>query len=149
MLLGDVAAAVGKGLFAGLAEVAAMTASQEIEMKLSGREPSTGPGDMFADLLGVEPKGQKERESFSNLVHWTWGTVWGVPRGLISLAGLHGGKAVAAHTAFVLGMDFWIYHALCAAPPPWRMRPEEVRLEVLHKSVLALTTSTAYEALDR
>jgi hypothetical protein len=72
-----------------------------------------------------------------------------VPRGLISLAGLHGGKAVAAHTAFVLGMDFWIYHALCAAPPPWRMRPEEVRLEVLHKSVLALTTSTAYEALDR
>jgi hypothetical protein len=29
------------------------------------------------------------------------------------------------------------------------MRPEEVGLEVLHKSVLALATSTAYEALDR
>jgi hypothetical protein len=90
MILGDVAAAVGKGLFAGLAGTAAMTLSQEIEMKFSGREPSTGPGDMVADLLGVEPRGQKEKESFSSLVHWTWGTLWGVPRGLISLAGLRG-----------------------------------------------------------
>jgi hypothetical protein len=49
MILGDVATAVGKGLFAGLAGVAAMTLSQQIEMKLSGREPSTSPGDMVAD----------------------------------------------------------------------------------------------------
>jgi hypothetical protein len=48
--------------------VAAITLSQEIEMKLSGREPSSGPGDLVADLLRVEPKGQKERETFSNLV---------------------------------------------------------------------------------
>ena len=148
MILGDVAAAVGKGLFAGLAGTAAMTLSQQIEMKFSGREPSTGPGDMVADLLGIEPKGQKERENFSNLVHWTWGTVWGMPRGLIALAGLRGGKAVAAHTALVLGMDFWIYHALGVAPPPWRMGSEEVGLEVLHKSVLAVATSAAYEVLD-
>lgn len=51
MIFGAVAAAVGKGLFAGLAGTAAMTLSQQIEMKLSGREPSTGPGDMVADLL--------------------------------------------------------------------------------------------------
>ena len=109
MVLGDVAGAVGKGLFAGLAGTAAMTLSQQIEMKFSGREPSTGPGDMVADLLGVEPKGQKERESFSNLVHWTWGSAWGVPRGLIALAGARGGKAVATHAGVILGIDFWIY----------------------------------------
>lgn len=149
MILGDVAATVGKGLFAGLAGTAAMTLSQKIEMKFSGREPSTGPGDMVADLLGVEPKGQEERETFSTLVHWTWGTVWGVPRGLISLAGLRGGKAAATHAGVILGGDFWILHALDVAPPPWRMRPEEVGLEVLHKSVLALATSAAYEVLDR
>ena len=33
--------AVGKGLFAGLARVTAMTLSQQIEMKLSEREPDT------------------------------------------------------------------------------------------------------------
>ena len=72
-----------------------------------------------------------------------------MPRGLISLASLRGGKAVAAHTAFVLGMDFWIYHALGVAPPSRRWKPEEIALEVLHKSVLALVASVAYEALDR
>jgi hypothetical protein len=149
MILGDVATAVGKGLFAGLAGVAAMTLSQQIEMKPSGREPSSSPGDMVADLLGIEPKGQKERETFSNLVHWTWGAAWGVPRGLIALTGARGGKAVAAHASVILGIDFWILHTLNVAPPPWRWKPEEIALEVLHKSVLALATSAAYEALDR
>jgi hypothetical protein len=111
-------------------------------------DPSTGPGDMVADLIGVEPKGQKERESFSNLVHWMWGSAWGVLRGLIALAGVRGGKAAVAHAGVILGIDFWILHTLDVAPPPWRWEPEEVGLEVLHKSVLALATSAAYEALD-
>jgi len=122
LILADVAAAFGKGLFAGLAGTAAVTLSQQIEMKFSEREPSIGPGDMAADLLGVEPKGQKERESFSNLVHWTWGTVWGVPRGFISLAGPCGRKAAATHAGVILGVDFWILHTLKVAPPAVVMR---------------------------
>ena len=106
MALENVTAAIGQGLVAGFCGTAAMTLSQQIEMKLSGREPSTGPGDMVASLLGVEPKGQKERETFSNLVHWTWGTLWGLPRGLISLVGAKGGKATLMHAFIILGGDF-------------------------------------------
>ncbi|MGI8859153.1 MAG: hypothetical protein ACR2HO_03220 [Rubrobacteraceae bacterium] len=41
--IGDVAANVGKGLFAGVAGTAAMTVSSTLEMKLSGRSASETP----------------------------------------------------------------------------------------------------------
>lgn len=71
-----------------------------------------------------------------------------MPRGFVSLAGPCGGKAAATHAGVILGVDFWVLHTLKVAPPPWRWEQEEVALEVLHKSVLALATSAAYEALD-
>ncbi|MBV8340077.1 MAG: hypothetical protein JO343_09030 [Candidatus Eremiobacteraeota bacterium] len=125
-----------------------MTVSQQIEMPLTGREQSTGPGDMVASLLGVEPKGESERETFSNLVHWTWGTLWGLPRGLISLTGAKGGKATVAHALIILGTDFWILHKFGKRPPPWRWARKELAIEVLHKSVLALATGLVYDTLE-
>jgi len=148
MALENVTAAIGQGLIAGFCGTAAMTLSQQIEMKLTGREPSTGPGDMVASLLGVEPKGQSERETFSNLVHWTWGTLWGLPRGLISLTGAKGGKATLMHAFIVLVGDFWILHTLAKRPPPWRWPGEELATEVLHKSVLALAAGLVYDTLE-
>src|SRR3712207_9240685 len=90
MKLGDVAAAVGKGLFAGAAGTAAMTLSSTIEMKLRGRPASSAPADAAAQVLGVEPKGEKEETRFSTVVHWGYGTSWGAARGLIGAAGLRG-----------------------------------------------------------
>ena len=147
-MLKDVTAAIGEGLVAGFCGTASMTLSQQAEMKLTGRVPSTGPGDMVASALGLEPKGQKERETFSQLVHWTWGTLWGLPRALISFSGAKGGKATLMHVFIVLGGDFWILHTLAKRPPPWRWPREELATEVLHKSVLALATGLAYDALD-
>ena len=148
MALDNVTAAIGEGLIAGFCGTAAMTLSQQIEMTLSGREPSTGPGDMVASALGLEPKGQRERESFSQLVHWTWGTLWGLPRGLLSLSGANGGKATVMHAFIVIGGDFWILHTLAKKPPPWEWPREELATEVLHKSVLALAAGLVYDTLE-
>ena len=62
--LGDLAAAVGKGLFAGAAGTVAMTVSSTIEMKLRGRLPSSAPARAAAKLLGVEPV-----DAFHHLVY--------------------------------------------------------------------------------
>ena len=148
MALKKVTAAIGRGLIAGLCGTTAMTLSQQMEMKLTGREQSTGPGDMVASLLGVEPKGQSERETFANVVHWTWGTLWGLPRGLISLSGAKGGKATLLHAFIITGVDFWILHKFAMRPPPWRWDRKEVAIEVLHKSVLALATGLVYGTLE-
>jgi hypothetical protein len=97
--LGRVASAVGKGLFAGLAGTAAMTLSQIIEMKVSGREPSNSPAQLGGKLFGVEPKSKEDEQRFALIVHWMWGVVGGAPRGLIALSGARGAAAAASHFA--------------------------------------------------
>jgi len=72
--LGDVAAAFGKGIFAGVARTAAMTLSSTIEMKLRGCPASSTPAQAAAKVLGVEPVDEEEKARFSNVVHWAYGT---------------------------------------------------------------------------
>ena len=53
--LGDVTAAVGKGLAAGFAGTAAMTLSSSVEAKLRHRPPSSNPARAASVALGVAP----------------------------------------------------------------------------------------------
>lgn len=72
MTTGDVAGAVGKGLFAGAVGTVAMTISSTLEMKLRGREASSVPAAAAAKVLGVEPKGDAEKVRFATVVHWAY-----------------------------------------------------------------------------
>ena len=69
MKLGEVAASVGKGLFAGVAGTAAMTVSSTVEMKIPDHPASNVPAEAASKVLGVEPKREARRARFSNLVH--------------------------------------------------------------------------------
>jgi hypothetical protein len=149
MKLGDVAAAVGKGLFAGAAGTAAMTLSSTIEMRLRRRPASSAPADAAAKVLGVEPKGEKEEARFATLVHWGYGTSWGVARGLLGAAGLRGVQAAAAHFGAVWGSEQIMLPALGVAPPLWEWGAEEVAIDTFHHLVYASATSLAYTLLDR
>jgi hypothetical protein len=95
--MGDVAAAFGKGIFAGVAGTAAMTISSTLEMKLRGRAASSAPAQAAAKVLGIKPIDEESEARFSNLVHWGYGTAWGGARGLLATAGLSGPAATAAH----------------------------------------------------
>ena len=149
MKLGDVAAAVGKGLFAGVAGTVAMTASSTIEMKLRGRPASSAPATAAAKVLGVEPKGQSEEARFSSIVHWGYGTSWGAVRGLIGAAGLRGVRANAAHLGAVWGTEQAMLPALGVAPPFWEWGAKEVAIDAFHHLVYAGATGAAYALLDR
>jgi hypothetical protein len=149
MKLVDVAAAVGKGLFAGAAGTAAMTLSSTIEMRLRRRPASSAPADAAAKVLAVEPKGEKEEARFSTLVHWGYGTSWGVARGLLGAAGFRGVQAAAAHFGAVWGSEQIILPALGVAPPLWEWGAEEVAIDTFHHLVYASATSLAYTLLDR
>ena len=149
MKLGDVAAAVGKGLFAGVAGTVAMTASSTIEMKLRGRPASSAPATAAAKVLGVEPKGQSEEARFAIIVHWGYGTSWGAVRGLIGAAGLRGLRANAAHLGAVWGTEQAMLPALGVAPPFWEWGAKEVAIDAFHHLVYAGATGAAYALLDR
>ena len=147
--LGDVAANFGKGLFAGLAGTAAMTASSTLEMKLSGRGESTTPAQAAEEVLDVEPPDEEAESKFSNLVHWGYGTGWGGVRGLLASAGLSGPAATAAHLGLVWGSEQVVLPALDVSAPVFKYGGKAVATDLLHHVVYATATGLAYAYLDR
>jgi hypothetical protein len=147
--LGDVAAAFGKGIFAGLAGTAVMTLSSTIEMKVRGRPPSSTPALAAAKVLGVEPVDEEAKARFSNLVHWGYGTAWGGARGLLAAAGLSGPAATTAHLGAVWGSEQVMLPALGVTPPLTEWGVKEVAIDALHHLVYAGATGVAYTLLDR
>jgi len=146
---GDVAGAVGKGLVAGIAGTALMTLSSTIEMKLAGREASSAPADAAAKVLGVEPTGEGEKARFATVVHWAYGSSWGVLRGLLGAAGLTGSVAGGAHFAAVWGSGLVMLPKLGVAPPVGEWGAKALATDAFHHLVYAAGTSLAFAALDR
>jgi hypothetical protein len=147
--LGDVAAAFGKGIFAGVAGTAAMTLSSTLEMKLRDRAASSAPAQAAAKVLGVEPVDEEAKARFSNLVHWGYGSAWGGARGLLAAAGLSGPAATAAHLGAVWGSEQVMLPALGVAPALTEWGAKEVAIDALHHLVYAGATGVAYSLLDR
>ncbi len=146
--LGDVAAAFGKGVFAGVAGTAAMTISSTVEMKLRDRAASSAPAQAAAKVLGVEPVDEDSEARFSNLVHWGYGAAWGGARGLLAAAGLSGPAATTAHLGAVWGSEQIMLPALGVAPPLTEWGAREVAIDALHHVVYAGATGIAYALLD-
>ncbi len=149
MGIGDTAAAVGKGLFAGAAGTVAMTVSSTLEAKLRERGSSSAPADAAGKVLGVQPRDEEGQARFSNIVHWAYGTSWGAVRGLLHAAGVDGGKATAVHFATVWGGAQAMLPALDVAPPPWKSPPKEIAIDAFHHAVYAVATGVAFAALER
>lgn len=144
-----VAAAVGKGLFAGMVGTAAMTASSALEAKLRDREGSTVPLDAASKVLGFQPVGEKEKARLSTMVHWAYGTLWGAPRGVLAVAGMAAPAATLVHLGAVWGSEVTMLPTLGVAPPLKDMAPAEVAIDVWHHLVYATATALALSYLDR
>ena len=149
MTVTRVAESVGKGVLAGLAGTAAMTISSTIEARARRRPFSTAPADAAAKVLGISRfRDDGARSRFSNLVHWGYGTGWGVSRGLLRAAGLSPAAATAGHLAAVWGSEQVMLPALEVAPPITMWGREEAAIDAFHHAVYAVGTGVAYELLD-
>lgn len=149
MSIGAAAAAVGRGLFAGLAGTAAMTVSSTLEAKLSGRGASSTPADAVESALGVEPADDAAEQRLNTVAHWGYGTGWGAVRGLLGAAGARGPAAALAHFGAVWGGEQVVLPALGVSEPTWAYGPKATATDVLHHAVYAIATSVAYEWLER
>lgn len=141
------AAAVAKGMAAGLVGTVAMTVSERIEMAVTGREASDVPGQVGAKLLGRQPETAAEMQRLSTRVHWAHGVLGGGLRGVLERAGVDGSAASVAHFAALWGGDATLYAALGIAPAPWDWSEEELAADLLHKGVYAAVTGVVYDAL--
>jgi len=140
---------LGRGLLAGAIGTVAMTASELLEMAVSGREASQVPGQVGAHLLpGKEPDSSVDVRRLNGPVHWVHGISMGALRALLGTAGLRGPEASAAHFALLWGGDAALYRALGIADVPWHWDADELAVDVLHKGVYAAVTGAVYDALS-
>jgi hypothetical protein len=146
--LGQLGGALGKGLLAGLAGTAAITLSQMIEMKITGREPSEAPVKVAEQVTDVKPVNEEAKQKVSHEIHWAYGTAWGMARGIISLTGLRGLPAAAVHFAVVWGTSFIMLPKFNAAPPVTREDAKTIAIDGLHHAVYATAAGLAFEALE-
>ncbi len=146
--VGKLAFCLGKGLIAGLAGTAAITISQMIEMKITGRKPSNAPADAASKVLDVREVNKDKKEKFTQEVHWTYGTTWGIARGLLGLAGVDGLPATLVHFAAIWGTAMTIEPALGVAPPVTKWEPKTIAVDGVHHLVYAVMAGLVYDAID-
>lgn len=147
--IGQLAGALGKGLLAGLAGTVAITISQMIESKLTGRGQSSAPADAASKVLGVQPVSEEEKSKFATLVHWVYGTSWGAFRGLLSESGFKGWQATVSHFGAIWGAAMIIQPVLEVAPPIRKWDSKTLVTGGIHHIIYSITTGWVYDALDR
>ncbi|MBA2567246.1 MAG: hypothetical protein H0V08_05590 [Thermoleophilaceae bacterium] len=140
--------ALTNGALAGLIGTAAMTAAQAAEMRVTGRPPSTVPGQVASKLLGLKPGDDEALSRISLGMHWTHGMTQGAVRALVGRSGLRGAAAAAAHFALMWSSDVMLYKALGISPWPWHWSVEELAPDIGHKGLYAVVTSAAYDRLS-
>ncbi len=147
-MIREIPAAVGRGLFAGVAGTAAITAATMIEMKIRDREQSSAPAEAVEKVLGVEPQSEKDERRVGTLAHWGYGTAWGAARGVLGALGARGATATGLHFAAVWGNALWMLPALRVAPPVPEWGRKEIAIDAFNHIVYAAATNVAYEALE-
>ena len=136
-----------KGMAAGAIGTAAMTASQAVEMKLTGREGSDVPGQVAQGLAGTEVSDPQAKAAISLGTHWAHGIVGGGLRGAIGIAGARGPAAAALLFAGLWTTDVTLYRALGIADSPWRWSRDALATDLFHKGLYSAVTSAAYDRM--
>lgn len=137
-----------RGVLAGGAGTAAMTASTTLEMRLRGRPPSLAPVEVVERLLPqLRPRSDRGRERLSTAAHATFGTALGGVPGALDAAGVREPAATLAFLAVGWSPDLVLVPVAGSAEPPWRWGAAEVAISGAHHVVYAVATSVAYAAL--
>ncbi len=141
----SVAATVGRGVLAGLAGTAVMTAFQKfVEMPVTKRGDSYAPADFAEKVLPVHPRTGRDRKRLNYVTHFGLGTLWGAAYGVAACAGLRGQRAVAAVFAVVYTGDVLLNKALgLYEPSSWSSR--DVAIDVIDKLVQAQATGAVFD----
>ena len=82
------AAALAKGVVAGVAGTVLMTAFQKfIEMPITKRGDSYAPADFAERVLPVKAHGHADRKRLNYATHFALGSMWAPPMGSPSVSG--------------------------------------------------------------
>ena len=141
--------AAARGAVAGLVGVAAMTAGEKVEQRVTGRADSYTPARALLTLLGRHPRDDDRPLVWNHLMHWGTGAALGALRGVWAVVDLRGPRAHLAHLGVRLATDQTVENATGVGAPPRTWADHEELLDVVHKGIYALVTGLVAESLVR
>ncbi len=139
--------AMMRGLAAGLAGVAAMTAGEKVEQLFTHRPNSYVPGKTLAKLLGRQPQRHDHDPALNWTMHWGQGVLLGAVRGLMAERGFRGPVGSFLFLNLRLLNDQTLENATGVGSPPWTWPVDEQAIDLLHKAVYAYTTGIVADRL--
>jgi len=141
------AACISRGIVAGVAGTAVMTAFQRlVEMPLTGRDDSYAPADFAERVLPSGLTGRLDRDRLNTVTHYSLGTLWGTAYGVAAAKGLRGQRAVNTVFATVFAGDVLLNTALgLYQPSTWTIK--DWAIDILDKYVQAQATGLAFDRL--
>lgn len=158
----SVARSLFRGLVAGVAGTAAMTAAQLVAAKLRGQDGGTPVPESWEDApapaqvakKGAAALGEGDRirtehvPALTNAMHWAYGVGWGAVYGLAARRA----RPTPVAGAAALGGGIWAAQyaelvPLGISPPPWELPPQELALDLSFHAVYAGAVAAAYAAL--
>jgi hypothetical protein len=142
--------AAAVGALAGAAGTAAMTLTEKLEQRFTGRPGSYVPAHTLERLLGLEEKPDADRVGLNHAMHWGTGLIVGAVRGVMAQAGLRGPRAsMLMHLPVRLTTDQTLENATGVGAPPWTWPRDERILDTAEKGIYSLVTGLVADALTR
>ena len=133
-------AAAGRGVLAGLAGVAAMTAAEKVEQAVTRRPDSYVPARALHTMLGRAPDDATRPVAWNHAMHWGTGALLGAVRGVWSVTGIRGAEATVTHAVVRLAFDQTVENLTGVGAPPSSWPRSERVVDVAHKAVYAWVT---------
>jgi uncharacterized membrane protein YagU involved in acid resistance len=127
------ARALARGVLAGAAGTAVMTAAQTAYYKANDVEPSTTPAEVSEERTGA----------LNTAMHWLYGTGWGTLYGLAARRPTSG----VAFGALVWGASLVELPAMKLSPPVWKQPPSAIAPDLGFHLVYGTAVALAHRAL--
>ncbi len=136
-----------KGLAAGFAGVAVMTAGEKLEQALTRRPNSFVPAHTLERVLGLAEKPDEKRLWLNWTMHYGQGAILGAVRGLMAERGFRGPVGSFLLMNLRLLNDQTLENATGVGAPPWTWPVDEQAIDLLHKAVYAFATGAFADKL--
>ena len=136
-----------RGLLAGLAGVAAMTAAEKLEQMITDRPNSYVPAHTLERLLRLPAEPDDERLGLNWAMHWGQGILLGAVRGLMAERGVRGPVGSFLFMNLRLLNDQSLENATGVGAPPWTWPVDEQVIDLLHKAIYAFVAGAVADRL--
>jgi hypothetical protein len=135
------------GLLAGTVGGLAMTVTEKLEQRFTGRQNSYVPAVTLGRLIGVPDETAEGSPALNLGMHYGQAALLGMLRSAMAAGGLRGLPASAMFTSVRLTNDQTLENYTGTGAPPWTWPRKELLIDVAHKAVYGIATGLVADRL--